>query len=97
MMYIDRPSHVHLQTEMEGLHAKPSARGQQEVVHDSRHNFTAHRVIKARHIVVDQKSQVEQEDDYHQVHKNGDGIRGLGLPVRRDRQFRKLTQSKLCS
>lgn len=82
---------------MEGLHSKPSERGQQEVVHDSRYNFTAHRVIKAFHMVVDQKSQVEQENGYHQVDKNGDGmVRGLGSPVRRDGQFRKLIQSKLC-
>lgn len=53
--YVDLASQGQLQAEMEGLRGEPHERGQQEVVHDSCHDLTAHGVVETLHVVVDQE------------------------------------------
>lgn len=85
---------VQLQAEVEGLHGKPCERGQHEVVHESRHDLTAHGALQLRHKVVDQESEVKQEHGRHQVDENPRGFAGLGPPVRRDEQKLLYVQRK---
>lgn len=61
MTYDHLAPHVQLQAEVEGLHSKPSERGQHEVVHESRHDLTTHRTFKICHKGVDEESEVKQE------------------------------------
>lgn len=53
--YVDLASHGQLQAEMEGLRGEPHERGQQEVVHGSCNDLTAHGVVETLRVVVDQE------------------------------------------
>lgn len=75
------PSRVQLQADVECMHSKPSEGGQHEVVHESRYDHTASRVVQLSYVVVDQKSEVEQEGGQHQVDQDLCGFTGLGFPV----------------
>lgn len=77
---------VQLEADVEGLSGKPRESGQHEVMHESRHDLTAHRALQFRHKVVDQESEVKQQHGRHQVDQDPRGFSGLGLPVRRDKQ-----------
>lgn len=52
---------VLLQAEMEDLHSKPSERGQHEVMNESRHNCATNGAVQSGHVMVEEKSDVEQE------------------------------------
>lgn len=81
---------------MEGLCSKPSESGQHEVVHESSHNLTTHRVLCICHKVVDQESEIKQEHGQHEVDQDPCGFIGLGLPVMTDDQ-RSHIMLELCA
>lgn len=65
---------------MEGLRGKPGECNQQEVVCDSRHGCTPYRALQSCHMVVDEESQVKQEQGRHKVDENVCCCRGLFFP-----------------
>lgn len=80
-MDCDFPSCIQAQTQVEGLRSKPGESGQHKIVHQSRHDLTAHTVVQVRHIVIDQESEVKQEQGTHKVDEDLCGISGLDPPV----------------